>query len=370
MKEVIALFIFCIVLFLYLHIYFHLKTSNDLEIYEMEQSSKEKLEETCDLRQPVLFEFNNDRMLENCNYNNIVKNCGAFDIKIRNIKEYDDETELYVPLTLNTAVEIFKNDNDAKFASERNGGFLDETGLIKNYRYNDSFLRPSMVSKCIYDLIMASNNSELPLRYEINYRNYYMVTQGKIKIRLIPPKSSKYLYPIKDYDNFEFISPVNVWDVQNQYKADFDRIKFVDIILTKGKIINIPAYWWYSIKILKPFTSICVFKYRTYMSTLSISNHLFIRMLQRQNIKREVNKTIIIKSNENNDDINSNSSNNKQGNIIKNEKEPIANDSQSSLYKYPVDLQLHYDTKDPLPEQFHKVTDTAVSATALALANQ
>ena len=91
-------------------------------MYEVDQASKEKLEETCDLRQPVLFEFNNDRMLENCNYNNIVKNCGACDIKIRNIKEYDDETELYVPLTLNTVVEILKNDTECKFASEKNGG--------------------------------------------------------------------------------------------------------------------------------------------------------------------------------------------------------------------------------------------------------
>jgi hypothetical protein len=38
---IIGLFVFCIVLFIYLHIQFHLKTSNDLEIYEVDQASKD-----------------------------------------------------------------------------------------------------------------------------------------------------------------------------------------------------------------------------------------------------------------------------------------------------------------------------------------
>ena len=57
---IIAIFIFCLVLFIYLHINFHLKTSNDLEIYEIDNVSKEKFEELCDIRQHILFTFDND----------------------------------------------------------------------------------------------------------------------------------------------------------------------------------------------------------------------------------------------------------------------------------------------------------------------
>ena len=48
--------IFCSILFLYVHIYFHLKTSDDLEVYEIDNPSKEKLEEigSC---QRVVFNF-------------------------------------------------------------------------------------------------------------------------------------------------------------------------------------------------------------------------------------------------------------------------------------------------------------------------
>ena len=67
MKYLITIFIFFILLFLYLHIQYHLKTSNDLEIYTIEQPSKEKLEEICDLRQPVIIDYNIENVIENCN---------------------------------------------------------------------------------------------------------------------------------------------------------------------------------------------------------------------------------------------------------------------------------------------------------------
>ena len=294
MKEVIAIIVFCLVLFIYLHVCFHLKKVDDLEIYELCQPSKEKLEEICDLRQPVVTDFMNDKITNICNFNNLKANYGGFDIKIRNIKEYDDETELYVPLAINDCVELFKKDKDSKYISERNSDFLEETGLISYYQNNDMFLRPSMVSSCSYDMLFASLNSESPLRYDINYRNYMVVTHGKVIIRLFAPKSTKYLYPVNDYDNFEFISPVNVWNVQDKYRNDFDKLRSIDVTLLPGQMIYIPAYWWYSIKFLKTNTSLCVFKYNTYMSALSISNHIIMRMLQRQNTKRVIAKRMDI----------------------------------------------------------------------------
>ena len=277
-----------------MHVCFHLKKVDDLEIYEICQPSKDKLEEVCDLRQPVVTEFINDNLTNSCNFNNIKTNYGAHDIKIRNIKEYDDETELYVPLAINESVELFKKDKDAKYISEHNSDFLEESGLIKYYRNGDMFLRPSMVSSCSYDILFASLNAETPLRYDLNYRNYFIVTHGKVIIRLLPPKSTKYLYTVNDYDNFEFISPVNVWNVQAQYRADFDKLRTVDVTLIPGQMIHIPAYWWYSIKFVKSNTSLCVFKYKTYMNMLSISNHLVMSLLQRQNTKRVIAKKMKI----------------------------------------------------------------------------
>jgi hypothetical protein len=172
--------------------------------------------------------------------------------------------------------------------------FLQETGAIKNMSYNDEFLRPYLVSNCYYDVLFASKNVETPFRYDLNYRNYYMVTQGSLKIKLSPPKSFKYLYPIHDYENFEFKSPINPWNPQPNYKADFDKMKCLEITLMPGKILYIPAYWWYSFKFDEE-TSVSCFKYRTYMNNIAICPKILMYTLQNQNVERKIAKQIDMK---------------------------------------------------------------------------
>lgn len=184
-----------------------------------------------------------------------------------------------------------------KYISEHNADFIDETGLIKIFQLNDEFLRPYMVSRCMYDIMMASAKTTTPLRYEVNYRNYFLVTQGTIRILLIPPKDTRYLYPINDYDILEFRSPVNPWKVQPEYQDDFDKIKTLEVELFQGMVMFIPAYWWYSIQFIGSETSVCSFKYRTHMNTLSIAPQLSLNLLQNMNIKRDtLEKRAIVKN--------------------------------------------------------------------------
>jgi len=293
MKIIISFLIFCLALFIYLHIQFHLKTSEDLEIYEIEQPSKDKLEEICDLRQPILFDFDCQKITQTTNKTYISNNYGAFEIKIRNIKENDTNAELYVPFPINSAIKLFNEDTNSIYFSENNKEFLEETGVIKNLKYNDEFLRPYMVSNCNYDIMIGSNETITPFKYEINYRNYFVLTEGTAQIKLAPPHSTKYLYPIYDYENFEFKSPVNPWNPQTNYIADFDKIKCLEFTLTPDKTLFIPAYWWYSIK-FNNNTSISCFYYRTYMNNIAIMPYIGMHALQLQNIKRNVVKNACI----------------------------------------------------------------------------
>jgi hypothetical protein len=289
LKIIIGLFIFCVILFFYLHIQFHLKTSNDLEMYEIDQASKEKLEEICDIRQPVLFDFDNQKIIENSNKTYIANNYHAFEVKIRNVKDTNNDSELYMPLPIHAAVKLFDEDKNSIYYSENNTEFLQETGVIKTLQYNDEFLRPYMVSNCNYDIIMGSDGTCTPFRYEVNYRNFFLLTQGSAQIKMSPPQSTKYLYPNYDYENFEFRSPVNPWNPQPNYSADFDKIKCLEFTLQPGKTVFIPAFWWYSIKFNKN-TSISCFRYRTYMNNIAISPYIAMYALQIQNVKRNVAK--------------------------------------------------------------------------------
>jgi hypothetical protein len=263
-------------------------------MYEIEETSKDKLEEICDLRQPVLFDFDNKKIMELSNRDYLAKNYPAFELKIRNIKDDNNNSELYIPLPFHAATKLFDEDSSGTYFSENNTDFLQETGVIKSLQYNDEFIRPYMVSNCNYDVLLGSAKTWTPFRYEINYRNYFLLTQGTCQIKLAPPQSTKYLYPCYDYDNFEFRSPVNPWNPQTKFVADFDKMKCLEFTLVPGKTIFIPAYWWYSIKLDKD-TSLSCFRYRTYMNNIAISPYIAMYALQMQNVKRDVVKKIDIK---------------------------------------------------------------------------
>ena len=278
--------------FVYIHTHtISFKTSNDLEVYELEQTSKNVLEEICDIMQPTLIDISSEpdlyKIIQTTNKDFLLANYPMFDIKIRNVNDINNNNDIMLPLNLELGNKLFNEDSNASYYSEGNTDFLQETASIKNMTYNDYFLRPYLVSNCYYDFIIGSKNVETPLRYDINYRNYYMVTQGSIKIKLTPPNSSKYLYPIKDYESLEFKSPINPWEPQQKYKADFDKIKCLELTLNVGQLLYIPAYWWYSFK-FDENSSVSCLKYRTYMNNIAISPHIFMYALQNQNIQRKI----------------------------------------------------------------------------------
>ena len=287
MNIIIFILVFSIVLFIYIHIYYHFKTNNDLEILEINNISKERLEEICDLRQPLTMTIDNN-IFKTFFLKNLLENYSSFDIKIRNIKNLDDNTELFLPLSLNDANKLMIEDKEGQYISENNSDFLIETSIIKDISLHDLFFRPYMLSNIEYDYIFGSKNSYTPLRYNLNYRNYFLILEGKIRIKLTPPKNEKYLYCNKDYDNFEFRSPLNVWNIQDEYRTDFNKMKFLEVDLEPGNIIYIPAYWWYSIQILEENTSILTFKYTTYMNNIAILPQVILKIMQKQNIKHKI----------------------------------------------------------------------------------
>lgn len=314
MKLFIFIFIFCLILFLYLHIFYHLKISKDLEVYSIVNPNKTKLEEICNIRQPVVFTVE-EPILKDINLEYIQQNYGAFDINILTCETDDTSNINYtdnVPFILNEAFEFFKTDadeNNKGFISSKNKDFLQETTLIKKFKQDDSMLRPSMVSVCDYDIIIGCKNSKTKLSYELNYRNYFMCLDGRVTIRVVSPTYKKYMNAQNNYLDFEFCSPLNVWSIQDKFKNEFNKVKTMDITLNKGDVVYIPAYWYYSIN-FDDLSSLASFKYRTYMNNIAILPELCMYFLQNNNIKR---KTFSNYSNDN-DNSTDNSTDNRTNN--------------------------------------------------------
>jgi hypothetical protein len=147
---------------------------------------------------------------------------------------------------------------------------------------------------------------------------------------LIPPKDTRYLYPINDYDILEFRTPVNPWKVQPEYQDDFDKIKTLEVELFQGMVMFVPAYWWYSIQFIVSETSVCSFKYRTHMNTISIAPQLILNVLQNMNIKRDtLENRAYIKNQFQNSTITSNT-NSENGNAL---QQNASSSSSSSHYQ-------------------------------------
>jgi hypothetical protein len=292
MKILFTLLIFFIILFFYIHILFQLKTSNESEIYELILPSKDKLEQILTLKQPFLFTIENNEIFNKICLINLTKDYPNFDLKIRNLKEKNSIK--YLPLTCNKTLELLKQDKKGIYISEKNTEFLKETEINKFFMVNDELFRPPLLCNSDYDILLGSKNSYTPLRYEISCCNYIIVNEGKINLKLCAPKNSKYLLEEKDYDNIEFYSPINPWNIHDKYKPDIDKVDFIDIELVEKQCFFIPPYWWYSIQFQEK-SNIFYFKYFTIMNNVSIFPSLFLSFLQKHNIKHKTLKKIEIK---------------------------------------------------------------------------
>lgn len=252
----------CLVVMLYLHIVFQLKTSNEMDVYEIDMPTKTKLEEVCNFKQPVVFNYHEDVIMK-CT-TNALQEYNAFDVIV-----YDTHY-IGTPTSLEKAADEFKKGK----ATYNNSGFLQESNLQHLFSLTDTMLRPPLTSSIKYDILFGNELYTTRLQNKTSCRNYFLVTQGSITIKLAPPRNTIFLNEIKNYETQEFYSQVNPW------KEKETKAKFIEITLSAGRLLFIPAYWWYSIRLEKD-ACVCMFHYKTVMNIIATLPDLGIGMLQR-----------------------------------------------------------------------------------------
>ena len=111
---------------------------------------------------------------------------------------------------------------------------------------------------------------------------------------MTPWKSTKYLYQNKDYDLYEFWSPVNMWKPQRKYLHEMEKLRFLEFDVNAGYTVSIPPYWWYSIKYdSNPETCVTSCTYNSIMNCVANLPDTCLYFMQQQNIKKRVSNTII-----------------------------------------------------------------------------
>lgn len=264
----IFIIVFICVLFLYIHIYYHLKTNNDIDVIDADYCSFDYLQEICDYRQPVLFTLQFKTLPSD-----MTELFGLYNIQIQK------EKNKQLSVTTNISLSEYNKEHKKEIVSCKNYDFLTETALIQKLQLLDHYIRPKTTVKSMYDLYFAHPNTYSKLEYNLSYRTYLRIEKGKGKIVLIPPMYKKYLYPEDDIRSFSFTSPINPWNVQKEYTHGFSRVKSIEKEICKGDVVFIPAYWYFSIHFTED-TMITKYNYWTSMNILSVIPTLILSSFQ------------------------------------------------------------------------------------------
>lgn len=283
MQSLTTLCIFIIILFLYIHIASQYKKSGDLEIYETDFTNTQHLEDVCELKQPVLMDVQN--LLPSLFQTIIpeeIAQYSRYDVHVKDVRDYQQKGTIDpIVLPLHTTVEFFESDQNSNLYSENNEEFLEETQLLKKIKQVDSVLQPNFLARAEYDLLFGSCHTSTPFRYQTESRNFFIVTHGKIRVKMTNWENSKYMEPVKDYDNYEFRS-----------LQQSEKVRFIEFDVHEGSMLYVPPYWWYSLSLEEPNTFVCKCTYASFINQLSNIWDIGLYYLQQQNISKTVRREI------------------------------------------------------------------------------
>jgi hypothetical protein len=212
----------------------------------------------------------------------------ASDVVIKDVREYWSPANTHsaetVVLPLSSAQRLFATDSGNKYLSEQNDEFLADTSLDTTaYASLDWALKPHFCVASRYDLLFGQGT---PYRYHTHSRLFLVPTQGKVRLRVSAWKSHRYLHPIKDYETYDFRSPVHPFQPQTSYAGEMDRVKYLDVDVLPGQVAYIPPYWWDAMK-FTPNTMVSTFSYNTAANAVAHVNDWAMYYLQQNNIMRK-----------------------------------------------------------------------------------
>ena len=270
----------------------------------MDYTTNTELQKVCSIRQPIL--FNCPPFFENLSIDVIKESLMGRDIKVKDTDDYWIPTNTsvdYITLSYDSFEQLKNTDTRGHFFTEGNSDVIGEsTELSSVFSKIDPYLKPYFVVQTKYDIMSGSEKCKTPMRYHKDERKYLIVTNGSINVQLTPWRSRKYLHECKDFENYEFWSPVRISNPQSEYTEDSSKIRFVECIVPMGSVLYLPPYWWYSIEFSKD-TMVSIATYNSTMNIIANVPSIGRYYLQFHNTKKRILPIMDSQSEESNEKI-------------------------------------------------------------------
>jgi len=278
--------IFLVLLFVYVHIRYHIRPGTEPIIYELTDPSRALLHDTIHHKQPVKFSttIGTDIGLE---WGQIVHTHSTYHV---NVSGDGGATVMEMPVVglreggegvgrdgADTTIHTTPtNHHHLLYGNER---FITETLLVEKFTNVSHILRPHMMTRATYDLIgsVGSGDTDQPTHPAPTHTvpiassahiTYLICTAGSVNVRLC---SGKYTSRIcRDASLAEKTSHLSFWDnsgniVNEELLAQIDT---QDTVVGPGYAIAIPAHWWYALELF-PDTTVAMLRYRSAMNELA-----------------------------------------------------------------------------------------------------
>lgn len=288
-------FVFIVVIFLYLHITAHYRKGEDLELFETDFINNAKLQESCEVKQPLMI-IGVPGIGKLPSRSELLKGNEKYDGNIRDLSEWNSPSPSKSPITsmedlvettraksleMEKILRALESDRQGTYVSEGNESFIEEVGQWKIFqKWGDERFRPSYNVTKEYDVIMGSKDACTPLRYHTAYRKFLVARgggvfgggSGNLVIRMTPWKSRKRMEWVRDDIGMETVSTMAAFGGRADQREDWSRVRFLEFIVPEGQVLYIPPYWWYSIKFPGPAVFAYTFTYRSVMNWLANSD--------------------------------------------------------------------------------------------------
>jgi hypothetical protein len=278
MRSIIYITIFLLCIVLYIHIYYHLKVSDEENIFEIDYTDKVNLEEVCDLRQPFTMEIEN------------TLNMKSEQLKSRlNIVHQKRQKEEKGTTENDDADKSDKNeDNDivTKIYSEHNKEILSDETIQTSIKSFEKTIIPEFTIQNVYDILVSDDNFSTPFVSNFNHRNYLYFSEGNATIQFVSHKHNDKLEHHLDYELLQKVST----DVPSRVKG----VTIKSINVKAGEFVYIPPRWWYSVN-FKSRSLVVKFQYKTVMNIIAhtpmyIYSYITVAKAQEQKRMRKIKK--------------------------------------------------------------------------------
>ena len=164
----------------------------------------------------------------------------------------------------NKFISTFYNDNNTLIKKKgKISDFIDKLNNASNiYGLTNYFDDIDIQNDIISQLkkLVCNNNIDIKTKFCIGNKNSVFNIQsdsshnlilcqlyGTCKVLLWNPSEREKLYPSNKFDKYTLFSKVDINNIKEEF-IEFNKSKYIEIILNPGQILHIPNYWWYNVQ--------------------------------------------------------------------------------------------------------------------------